>query len=456
MSPELTSSAFRACKNIFEVENAVFEVTKNFFEVSNAEFEVSKNFFEVEYAEFEIANAPFELAKNFFEVEYAVFQVLKGTDSQMALKWIHINKVGRVDEPGNRSILHNWRMGGAGIKILRVSSRQSEKRIFLCEAKQYKRPFVQRRRRIFGNYSGWSQANYSFMQITKLDAYWQVNDFPAQFSNEIYVSEKTAFYFSYRSVFSLKYVAKGEEIYRIGGRDMCIPVGGYLLVNDGQDVTTIPHIGNEQAMSVFLEPGLLADVHRNWTETAGELADDPFSTGSTPCFFEAVYRQPDDSLGLFLGNLRQRMAQQKGLTGQYDLHLFYEIAEQVLRSQLGVFQQIGKIGSLRKSTKEELYRRVSVGRDYLANHVNRTVPLHEVACQACLSPYHFHRVFQQAFGCTPLHFQKAKKMEKACHLLRSGHCSVTEVSFELGYPDLFTFSKDFKKWMGCPPGKLSK
>lgn len=291
------------------------------------------------------------------------------------------------------------------------------------------------------------------MQITKLDAYWRVNDFPAQFSNEIYISEKTAFYFSYRSVFSLKYVAKGAEIYHVDGTEMLIPTGGYLLVNNGQDVTTIPHHDNDQAMSVFLEPGLLADVFRIWTEPAGELIDDPCLSGSVPCFFEQVYCQPDDTLGLFLGNLRRQMERHKGLATQNDLGLFFEIAEQVVCSQSAVFQQIGKIGGARKSTREELYRRVSVGRDYLTNNTRRTVSLHEVARQACLSPYHFHRVFQQAFGCTPLHFLKAKKMEKARDLLRSGNYSVTEVAFELGYPDLFTFSKDFKKWLGFAPSE---
>lgn len=291
------------------------------------------------------------------------------------------------------------------------------------------------------------------MQITKLDAYWQANDFPAQFSNEIYVSEKTALYFSYRSVFSLKYVARGEEIYLVDGREMRIQAGNYLLVNDGQDVTTIPHPGNEQAMSVFLEPGILADVYRAWTETASRLADDPFAEGSTPCFFEMVYRQPDDTLGLFLGRLRQRMTQQMDLAGQIDLGLFYEIAEQVLKSQTAVFYQIKRIGSARKSTREELYRRVSAGRDYLMDNAGRPVSLHEVARQSCLSPYYFHRSFQRAFGCSPLHYLKAKKMEKACQMLRAGHYTVSAVADALGYADLNSFSKDFKKWVGLPPSK---
>lgn len=291
------------------------------------------------------------------------------------------------------------------------------------------------------------------MQITKLDEYWRVNDFPTQFSNEIYVSEKTAFYFSYRSVFSLKYVAKGEELYHVGGQERRIPAGGYLLVNDGQDVVSLPHPYSEQAMSVFLENGLLADVHRTWTETANGLADDPFSTGNAPCFFEHIYRQPDDALGLFLGRLRQRMTQQKDLTGENNLELFFEIAEQVISSQITVFQQIARIASVQKTTREELYRRVSVGRDYLADNIHRPVSLHEVARQACLSPYHFHRTFQQVFGCSPLRFLKAKKMEKARQMLRAGHCSVSEVGFSLGYPDLFSFSKDFKKWEGLPPSK---
>lgn len=293
------------------------------------------------------------------------------------------------------------------------------------------------------------------MQLTKLDEYTTGSVFPPQFSNEIYLSENSAFYFAYRSVFSIKYMAKGREIYRLGSQEHQLPEGAYLLVNNAQDVATIPTHASEQAMSIFLEPELLADVSRSFRERPQSLADKPFDAGEEPAFFEYVYRRPDCPLQQYLGRLFHFLRQWHQPGAQLPrpgLDLFFEIAEQALLSQQEVSRSFRRVEAAKKPTREELFRRVLQGRDYLMDNCCRQVSLQEVARAACLSPYHFHRTFRQAFGQTPLHFSKELKMKKAWQLLRSGHFSVAEAAFELGYPDVFSFSKDFKKRTGQTPG----
>jgi AraC-like DNA-binding protein len=90
-------------------------------------------------------------------------------------------------------------------------------------------------------------------------------------------------------------------------------------------------------------------------------------------------------------------------------------------------------------------------RDLLAARCEEPLTLHDAAYEACLSPFHFHRLFSQAFGRTPHEFLTERRMEQAKRLLTQSDLSVTEICFELGYSSLGSFSSLFQKTVGCTP-----
>ncbi|WP_059020824.1 AraC family transcriptional regulator [Vibrio coralliirubri] len=48
------------------------------------------------------------------------------------------------------------------------------------------------------------------------------------------------------------------------------------------------------------------------------------------------------------------------------------------------------------------------------------------------------------------------KLEKALHLLEDQHINMTEIAYQLGFADLSTFSRAFKRWTGLSPIKLRR
>lgn len=75
---------------------------------------------------------------------------------------------------------------------------------------------------------------------------------------------------------------------------------------------------------------------------------------------------------------------------------------------------------------------------------------------ANLSPYHFARTFRRVTGIPPGEFLTAVRLERAKRLLLSTDLRVAEVSFEIGYESVGTFSTRFRNLVGLPPGKMRR
>jgi AraC-like DNA-binding protein len=106
---------------------------------------------------------------------------------------------------------------------------------------------------------------------------------------------------------------------------------------------------------------------------------------------------------------------------------------------------------LRKPVDHETFARLDKSRQYIARRFDKPLTLKHVAEKACLSPYHYQRMFTRAFGETPHEFIARKRISLAKKMLVDSPLSVTEICFEVGYSSLGTFSSRFAKLVGCPP-----
>jgi AraC-like DNA-binding protein len=95
--------------------------------------------------------------------------------------------------------------------------------------------------------------------------------------------------------------------------------------------------------------------------------------------------------------------------------------------------------------------RLERARELIAVRLDTPVSLAEAAREACLSPFHFHRLFAQAYGQTPHAFMTARRLEHAKRLLAETDHTVTDICFALGYESLGSFSTRFQRLVGCTP-----
>jgi AraC family transcriptional regulator len=95
---------------------------------------------------------------------------------------------------------------------------------------------------------------------------------------------------------------------------------------------------------------------------------------------------------------------------------------------------------------------INVMRDRLGEHQE----LKDAACAAFMSPFHFHRVFRSITSATPGQFRTAMRMAEAKRLLIECDMSATDISVAVGYGSFGTFTSQFTKLVGMPPGRFRR
>ena len=111
----------------------------------------------------------------------------------------------------------------------------------------------------------------------------------------------------------------------------------------------------------------------------------------------------------------------------------------------------GKITPAAVSTGADVYERLCRARRFIDECYDLPLDLDEISREACLSRYHFLRLFRDTFQTTPHQYLIQRRIEKAKELLSSGRVSVTEVCFEVGFQSLGSFSALFRRCVGDAP-----
>jgi transcriptional regulator GlxA family with amidase domain len=92
----------------------------------------------------------------------------------------------------------------------------------------------------------------------------------------------------------------------------------------------------------------------------------------------------------------------------------------------------------------------------MKDNMDRPVTINKLASYSGFSESHFSLLFKKKTGQTPLNFAINLKIQKACHLLEFSGLKVGEIAIQLGYDDIFYFSRVFTRVMEISPAKFKK
>jgi AraC family transcriptional regulator len=230
----------------------------------------------------------------------------------------------------------------------------------------------------------------------------------------------------------------GKAVYEAGAAAGEIQAGGALLLDPGRAAKATGQA--VECLTLSLSAAYVLDCAVRTRLVAA---------GNTVAFRAdaLVEVSEDERLSRLARDLAHELTQ--GEPGQ-------EVVVAALVEQL-VVHLLRHYSNVRRSDEMELSRvglvdrRIRRAVELMHAHLDRELPLEEIAAAAYVSPFHFARLFKKLMGASPHAYLATLRVERAQRLLAETDLSIAEVSARVGYSSPSHFTKAFRQSKGLTP-----
>ena len=105
----------------------------------------------------------------------------------------------------------------------------------------------------------------------------------------------------------------------------------------------------------------------------------------------------------------------------------------------------------RQETRESYAKRLQRGVEHIWANLDQPLDLIQLADIACLSPYHFHRVYHAMIGETVAETLSRSRLHRASNALARSDTSIATIATKAGYASTAAFSRAFRAGYGASP-----
>lgn len=274
-----------------------------------------------------------------------------------------------------------------------------------------------------------------------------INNGFALFSSENLLGENQ------KTRFSIRFGINGTQEYHIKDKVLQVNPQQFLVMNAGTEYTVKAQNAESITMLAFcFNENFVRDFVNVHTSKQESLID---RNG----IYDLIEESPEFPLHTLLVGQEVRPVIRDVIHAKMylsadevdDYSIFNRILEMVFTDCSSQLQNFENQKIVKQSTKVELYKRLSIARDYIQAHYCEEINLNELSRVACLSPYHFHRAFKKTFGITPKKYVTALRIERAKWLLKKKDLNVQVICQEVGFKDVSSFTRLFATYTAATP-----
>ena len=271
-------------------------------------------------------------------------------------------------------------------------------------------------------------------------------------TDQVYYSELNEWFTcnAFRS-FSLKYVIDRCIWYRVNNKVHQVKQGNFLLACKQPGVNA--YFDTKDIVKSICIDICSATVAEAFTVLTAQNDHhfDNYLAGyfKIPEFFETVCPVGGSQFDKKLNALVRAI--QHGNVQDINKEWFLDLVEKIIFHEYGNYLALNGIRSVKLETRKEILRRLKMAKQYIDEEFLGIGDIGQVATICNMSEFHFYRSFRQAFHTTPYQYILTKRLELSKELLLAGELSVTQVAVHCNFPDVYTFSKAFKRQFDISP-----
>ena len=243
----------------------------------------------------------------------------------------------------------------------------------------------------------------------------------------------------------------GTELCRVGGREIGVDDDNFLILNHGRNYSSALRATHPmESLVICFRPGLAeAACGAMAASLDTALANGPTVPVAEPEFIENL--QPHDRcITPVLRFIRAHALQGLDDESWYEEQLHF-LLERMQRHRSELQERVDELRLARAPTRREVFRRIGYATDFMQTQYARSIDLDEIAKVACLSKYHFLRLFALVHGMTPFSYLQRKRARVALRLLRTTAFTVAEVACSVGFGQRTTVLRQIRRWTGLRP-----
>jgi len=133
-----------------------------------------------------------------------------------------------------------------------------------------------------------------------------------------------------------------------------------------------------------------------------------------------------------------------------------DVGEALIDLRSRSLSQLDGIPAVKRSTREELFRRIQVAALFVRENYTKDIDLNEVARVAGMAPHHLHRTFRAANGVTLHQWLVRLRLDEAKRLVQETDMPISNVCHRVGYASLQSFTTLFRSHFGRPPAAFRR
>jgi AraC family transcriptional regulator len=245
---------------------------------------------------------------------------------------------------------------------------------------------------------------------------------------------------------SLNFNLDGQQLYFTGSKTYTVSPEKYLILSEGESFkTALNSTITNRMLTVAFQVGKADEIINNITQSTDQLLENVnikghhthFSMDGKSCLCDDTISHKATKLSAMTTHDNDEQC----LDDELEQLLAYVITSH----RIVQAKALPAIEKIKLSTRLEIMKRLNIALEYMQSNFDRTITLDEVAAAACLSTFHFKRLFKDAFRLPPYQYLKSIRMDKAKELLCREEMSVQEVCKAVGWGDTSSFIRLFKK-----------
>jgi AraC-like DNA-binding protein len=237
----------------------------------------------------------------------------------------------------------------------------------------------------------------------------------------------------------LAYILSGKGKYLVEGNEFDVNAGDLVICNPGVKHTHI--ISNPKEPTIEFISGFTDFHFMNMAPNSIELPDNSYVLHTTGELKQEITKH-------CYAMIAEKESKQLGRYFMFKAHL--------MQMLLLVIREISDVEKTeQKGCNFETYNKnYAVNRiiNYLNENYEHKISLEQIAHNMYLSPVYISKIFKEETGESPINYLIKIRLEKAKDiLLDSDNGSIKNIANQVGYDDVYHFSKLFKKYYGISP-----